>query len=139
VSSSAGTGNGLPSACQIVADAKMMKSGQMVQRTVVQLTDDLDGSEAAETISLSLDSAQYEIDLNQEHAADLREVLAPYLGSARRVAGSRSAGSTGRTTARTSKRSDKQSVRMWAQEHGYMVSERGRISREVQEAYDAAH
>jgi hypothetical protein len=30
-------------------------------------------------------------------------------------------------------------VREWAREHGYKVSDRGRISAEVQQAYAAAH
>jgi hypothetical protein len=30
-------------------------------------------------------------------------------------------------------------VRAWAKENGFEVSERGRISAEIREAYDAAH
>jgi hypothetical protein len=51
----------------------------MAQRTVVRLTDDLDGSEAATTITFSFDGVQYEIDLNKPNAADLREAVDPYV------------------------------------------------------------
>lgn len=51
----------------------------MARRTVVRLVDDLDGSEAAETVVYGLDGRLWEIDLNAENARDLRDVLAPYL------------------------------------------------------------
>ena len=56
----------------------------MAQRTLITLTDDIDGSEASETVVFGLDGATYEIDLNEAHAEDLREVLAPYVAGARR-------------------------------------------------------
>ena len=38
-----------------------------------RLVDDLDGSEAAETVTFQVDFRGYEIDLNEEHAARLRD------------------------------------------------------------------
>ena len=38
----------------------------MAQRVNVVLVDDLDGSEAAETVNFGLDGANYEIDLSAE-------------------------------------------------------------------------
>ena len=49
----------------------------MAQRTTIHLVDDLDESEAAETVSFALDGTAYEIDLNDEHAAELRVTVAP--------------------------------------------------------------
>ena len=46
----------------------------MAQQTIVTLTDDIDGSEATETVSFGLDGRICEIDLNEAHAEDLREV-----------------------------------------------------------------
>ena len=40
----------------------------MAQRVNVFLVDDIDGSDAAETISFGLDGTRYEIDLNSDHA-----------------------------------------------------------------------
>ena len=55
----------------------------MAQQTIVTLTDDIDGSEATETVSFGLDGRTYEIDLNEANAEDPREVLAPYVVAAR--------------------------------------------------------
>lgn len=63
----------------------------MAQRVQVILIDDLDGTEADETICFSIDGTGYEIDLSRESAARLRAVLTPYLGSARKVAAPRRA------------------------------------------------
>lgn len=53
----------------------------MAQRVVVTLSDDIDGSEAAETIAFGLDGKSYEIDLNEANAKKLRKALAPYVDS----------------------------------------------------------
>lgn len=55
----------------------------MARRTVVRLVDDLDGSDAAETVVYGLDGRLWEIDLNAENARDLRDILAPYLSVSR--------------------------------------------------------
>ena len=60
----------------------------MAQKVNIVLVDDIDGSEATETVVFGLDGTSYEIDLNDEHAAALREAVAAYVGHGRRVAGS---------------------------------------------------
>lgn len=57
----------------------------MAQRVQVILVDDLDGSEADETVHFSLDGTGYEIDLSRDNASRLRDALTPYLGAARKV------------------------------------------------------
>ena len=64
----------------------------MAQKVQVLLVDDIDGGEAAETISFSLDGVTYEIDLNPINASELRDVLAPYISVSRRVPAPRPAG-----------------------------------------------
>ena len=59
----------------------------MAQKVNIILVDDLDGSEATETVSFGLDGASYEIDLNDGNAAALREALSGYVGHARKVTG----------------------------------------------------
>ena len=49
----------------------------MAQITQVKLVDDLDGGEAAESVSFSLDGKTYEIDLSEKHAAALRDAGVP--------------------------------------------------------------
>jgi hypothetical protein len=51
----------------------------------VSLIDDLDGSEADETVTYSLDDQEYEIDLSEENAAKFRETLEPYIDKSRPV------------------------------------------------------
>jgi hypothetical protein len=123
----------------------------MAQKVQVILVDDVDGGEAAETVSFALDGVSYEIDVSEENAEALREALAPWVGHARRVGG-RSGGGRARSTAsgggssrsRGSSsggggRHDLSDVRSWARENGYQVSDRGRVSSEVITAYEKAH
>lgn len=106
----------------------------MARKTQVILTDDIDGSEATETLSFGLDGVAYEIDLNDDNAEQLREQLAVWTDKGRRVGGRRTPGTRG-----TGSANDTAKIRGWARENGYEVSERGRISKEVREAYNAAH
>lgn len=110
----------------------------MAQKVQVLLVDDIDGGTADETVSFALDGVSYEIDLTSAHATELRDALATWVGHARKVGGRSSAGrSSG--AARPRRSSDAGAVRAWAKENGFEVSERGRISAEIREAYDAAH
>jgi len=116
----------------------------MAQKVQVVLIDDIDGGDAHETVTFALDGVSYEIDLNEDNAAKLRDAFALWVGNARRVSGrSSSAGSRnggGRTSARRSSGGeDTAAIREWAKSHGHQVSERGRISAAVREAYDKAH
>ena len=108
----------------------------MAQKVNIILVDDLDGSEASETVAFGLDGTSYEIDLNDGNATALREALSGYIGHARKVSGGSRRGGR-RTTGGSS--SNTKAVREWAKANGYDVSERGRISADVQQAYDAAH
>jgi len=53
----------------------------MVQRVQYMLVDDLDGTEAVETVSFSLDGVSYEIDLTAANAKKLRNDLAAWVGT----------------------------------------------------------
>jgi len=112
----------------------------MAQETITKLVDDLDGSEAIETVTFGLDGNGYEIDLNAKNAAALRKALDRYRGAARpSSAGRASAGGArrGRPKARGRGDADPKAVRVWAQEHGIDISSRGRIPSEVLEQYKA--
>ena len=112
----------------------------MAQRTVVKLTDDVDGSEASETLTFGIDGATYEIDLNDAHAEDLREILAPYVSVARKISGSGGRGRSATTAAkqRSSSEIDPKAVRAWAEANNITVSPRGRIKADIVEQYRAA-
>ena len=95
-------------------------------------------------MSFALDGTSYEIDLNDEHAEQLREALAPYVGHARKSGGARRGGgrrasSSSSTSGSAAGGPSAKEVREWARENGHDVPERGRIPAEVREAYDAAH
>ena len=70
----------------------------MAQKVQTFFIDDLDGSEAEGTVLFGLDGTQYEIDLNTDHAKELRATLARYIDAGRRVT------STTRRAARTDAR-----------------------------------
>ena len=108
----------------------------MAQKIHIVLEDDLDGSKADETVTFGLDGTSYEIDLNKKNAAALREALATYVGHGRKVGsgprrGRKAAASTGGTSARE--------IRDWARSNGFTVPDRGRVSAEVRQAFEAAH
>lgn len=119
----------------------------MAQRVQVLLVCDLHDEEVAgdESVAFSLDGAAYEIDLCAAHADELRDVMATYVGSARRSGGRatggrggrRGRGSAGSSSGAT--RGSSSDVREWARGQGYEVSERGRIPASILDAYHAAH
>jgi hypothetical protein len=93
----------------------------MAQKVQVVLIDDVDGSEADESVTFSLDGA-----------AELRSALTPWIAKARRA---------NARPARAARRGggDVQAIRAWARSHGHAVNERGRISAELRAAYEAAN
>jgi hypothetical protein len=109
----------------------------MAQRHIVQLIDDLDGGEAAETVSFALDGTSYDIDLSANNASKLRDAFALYVANARRSSRGpgRPSGRRGRG-ARTD-REQTQAIREWARKNGHKVGEKGRIPATVLEAYHA--
>lgn len=109
----------------------------MAQSVKVILIDDLDGTEADQTVEFALDGVSYEIDLHDQHATQLRADLAKWVKDARRIGGRRRT-RPDRGGAHAG-RSDLDQIRHWGRENGYQVSDRGRIARTVIEAYDAAH
>ena len=112
----------------------------MAQRVQIMLIDDIDQSEAAETVTFGLDGVTYEIDLSADNAAELRNALSRWVGHARRAGGRRQSGTgTSASRGRSNSRADLAAVREWARANGHSVSDRGRISASVQEAYDKAN
>jgi hypothetical protein len=101
------------------------------------LVDDIDGTEAVETVSFSIDGVSYEIDLTASNAKKLRNDLGNWVGHARRSGGRKSSRRGGATGGQ--RRGDLSAVRAWARKNGHQVSDRGRISAEILTAYDKAH
>ena len=57
----------------------------MTRKIHVHLIDDLDASEASETLRFEVDGRPYEIDLSSDNAQKFRAEIAPYIRHARRV------------------------------------------------------
>lgn len=109
----------------------------MAQKIQTLFIDDLDGGEADGTVSFALDGADYEIDLSQAHARDLRAILGRYAGAGRKVTGG------SRRPARRRAGTDEEGhssteIREWAKANGYEVRDRGRIPAGVVAGYQAA-
>jgi hypothetical protein len=121
-----------PDKCGAAFGGSSVQGVQMAKQTVTTLVDDIDGSAATETVTFGLDGATYEIDLNEAHAADLREVLAPFLSVARKAtgAGSRTRSTRPRPRPPAPARAPTSTPRPCVpgpEEHGVAVSPRGRI------------
>ena len=108
-----------------------------MQRVITELVDDLDGTKADETVSFTIDGVEYEIDLSQQNAGNLRRSLAEYASKGRRTSG-RSKRGPAKGRAGVDK-SQSKAMREWAQSHGMKVSARGRISEEVAQAFADSH
>ncbi|MDO5633893.1 MAG: Lsr2 family protein [Micrococcus sp.] len=98
----------------------------MAQKVEVVLVDDIDGSTAAETVAFALDGRHYEVDLSSDNAHQLRQLLKPYMRK-------------GRAVAPPSPKAEAAEIRKWAAEQGFDVSSRGRLHRDVVEAYRNSH
>jgi|SRR4051794_3271883 hypothetical protein len=121
----------------------------MARKVQVILSDDLDENVPAdETVSFALDGTNYEIDLSDKNAQELRDAFSRYVQAARKVgrasgraSGGASGGGRSRATGGGGRMDREQAgaIRDWARKNGHAVSDRGRIPAGVVEAYEAAH
>ena len=97
--------------------------------------DDLDGHSGHDVrpVTFGLDGVWFEIRLGAANAARLRALLDRFVRAARRVPGAAP------TPVRSADAQAARTVRQWAREHGYRISDRGRLSEIVLEAYERAH
>lgn len=107
----------------------------MAQKVTIFLVDDLDGTEASETVAFALDGTNYEIDLNTKNAKALRSALAAYVAvgrSSRKANGSLKARQPSKPEKSVPPASD---IREWAKKKRIKVPPKGRIPNEVRERY----
>lgn len=105
----------------------------MAQRVRIELTDDLDGTPADETVTFAVDGVTYDVDLTSDNAEKLRSAIAPFVAAGRRVSGRQSRKTKGTSGPLANE------IRAWARSRGMEVSERGRVSEKVKAAYQAAN
>jgi hypothetical protein len=104
----------------------------MATKVLTTLQDDIDGSDATQTIRFALDGIEYEIDVSDRNANRLRNSLSVFIAHGRKVGGRR-----GRKPA-SSGQVDTKAVRKWAAANGIEVSSRGRIPADVVDRFRAA-
>ncbi|XVU22549.1 histone-like nucleoid-structuring protein Lsr2 [Actinoplanes sp. CA-054009] len=107
----------------------------MAKQIITKITDDLDGTEADETVPFGLDGTAYEIDLSTKNAKALRDALGPFLAKAQKT------GKTGGTNrlsigTRPGTKENNREMREWLSTNGYTLPDRGRIAKEYREAYE---
>src|SRR5690625_7280415 len=79
----------------------------MARKTQVLLVDDIDGTDATNTVTFGLDGVAYEIDLNDDNARQLRSELEKWTAPARRTGGRARRGTGGGTAG------DAKKIRQW--------------------------
>lgn len=114
----------------------------MAQKIIASLIDDMDGTEASETVTFGLDGAEYTIDLSEANATHLRSALSGFVEKAARVVKGRKprAANGARTTVQAGgNREQNHAIREWARAQGKEISDRGRIPVELVQEFQAAH
>ena len=132
----------------------------MARRTLVIMTDDLDGADAEETVQFSLDGVTYEIDLSGENAAMMRTAFGPFVAAGRKIGkmvgtkGQKAPSSRYTSAPRDAwldqaaamprpvrefetTREERDKIREWANGYGLNVRERGRIKEDIIKAWRA--
>lgn len=119
----------------------------MVQTYRVHLVDDLSKEEIpegeGESIRFSIDGQNRIIDLSTKNADKMRKAIQPFLAASRPFESSqgKAYGSSHRSKASVSSigsAQERQQIREWAKGRGMRVSDRGRISEDIVEAWQAA-
>jgi hypothetical protein len=123
----------------------MMEGIHMAERVTRQVIDDIDGTDitdgGGETIEFSVRGVSYRIDLSTRNLSKFDKALTPYINAAVQVSGDQRPRRRRATNSRSTKSkpgTSTSAVRAWATENGYTVSPRGRVPREVLEAFEEA-
>src|SRR6478736_5705800 len=115
-------GSGRLSVCTPHADRSSMA------KTLVEvLVDDLDGTEAVESVRLGWNGQWRQLELSDRNLAALSKAIDRFWDAARAVSG-------GRSRAATPSR-DPKAIRAWAMANGFAVPARGRIPRDLENQY----
>ncbi|MDQ2729228.1 MAG: Lsr2 family protein [Actinomycetota bacterium] len=108
----------------------------MAKETIIRITDDIDGSEAVESIRFGFRGTNYSIDLNAKNVAAIEKSFEKWIQHGQKF----DAGTTRSRQRRATIANKDQTaaIREWAKANGYRVSDRGRIAAEVRDAYNAS-
>jgi hypothetical protein len=112
-----------------------------VAREVIErITDDLDGSEGAQTVRIGWQGEWREIDLGERNLSALSRGFDRFWEAARPARSTTTPAPRQRRSSRSRSSSgrDPRAIRVWAQENGIPVPARGRIPGTIEEQYNAA-
>lgn len=114
-----------------------------MRQETIRLVDDIDGTDADETITFAVGGTSYEIDLNEKHMTAFHESFAEWIEHARvvKTTGRKTPTRKAAATAVTRTSADKaqlRAIREWAAANGFELADRGRIPAKVIAAYHAA-
>lgn len=106
----------------------------MAKKVTTTLVDDFDESTPAETLEFSLEGVDYEIDLSDANADQLRSDLQRYIAAGRKV---------GRRGARPGRRNGQrhahlQKARVWLRANGHDIGDRGRVPKDLLRMFESA-
>ncbi len=107
----------------------------MAKQIITRLIDDLDGTEADETVHFSYDGVDYAIDLSTRNATKLRKELAEFATHATKISPTQHRRATAAALHTTQQ--GRKAIREWAHQSGLYpdVTNRGRIPHYVVEDY----
>ena len=108
----------------------------MAKTLVEVLVDDLDGTEAVESVRLGWNGQWRQLELSEKNLAALSKAIDRFWDAGRPI---RTEGGDARlrSSAGPSGR-DPRAIRVWAADNGIAVPARGRIPREIEDRYNAA-
>jgi hypothetical protein len=106
----------------------------MATTTTVEITDDLDGSKGASTVTYSFEGVTYTIDLSDKHRAEMAKALAKYIERSQRVRGA-IVHAHKRASSKTAREFDLVQLRSWAAVNGVALPARGRIPQAIVAQY----
>lgn len=114
----------------------------MATHVVETTIDDLDESVTEDVITcfVALGESAVEIDLGPDNREELENFLAKYFEAGRSVKPDEAGrGQHAEPARKVADRDRTHEIRSWAKEKGFDVSERGRISKKIVAAFEAAH
>lgn len=114
----------------------------MARETIEVLVDDLDGSEAVESVRIGWNGQWRELELSEKNSAALAKAFDKFWNVGRPVRDAGTARRRGRSETRsassTNGKRDPKAIRIWAEENRIPVPSRGRIPGSVEEQYNRA-
>jgi hypothetical protein len=111
----------------------------MAKTTITAVTDDIDGTPDAQTVTFGFQGVAYSIDLAHKNLDKLTKALIPFIENATRQRGAAGlVASKGRAKPKAERPYEISDLRDWAAKNKINVPKRGRIPAAVVEQYLAA-